>query len=409
MSCLHHQGKAAWVSVFILFIGITYSEKAQAYLSVPSSPFVVSADLKQRVEFWEHIFTRYGDEVIVLHDRKRPWITIDFLFFDQLAEIRGDDRFLKREEQSRIMDLYYERYEKALQRLSEKKKGALRYGKAERRLFKAYQGSRLLLRELYNGSVKVRMQRGLAHSFMQAAHTAQDYLPYFEKEFRQMKVPVEVARLAFVESMFNPHAISKVGASGMWQFMKATARSFMRVGREIDERHSPFKAARAAARMLREDYKALGSWPLAITAYNHGRGGMKRAVLQTGSHDINTIIENYESSTFGFASQNFYAEFLAAHRSYERLIHSQKINIRPSRLDITAVKLSRPTRIKDLSRVLGVQRDVLAALNLCIKPRTFKYHLSYVLPKNYRLYVPRRIVETSLKNSPPTSLAFYVP
>lgn len=390
----------------------TSSAPLWGYLNTPNthpeSLFDIPPHLKKRVSFWQNIFAKYGDDVMILHDRNHPWIIVDYIFFDKLSMIRSQDQYLNREYQSRIVENYQKRYQLALDRLSEEKKHALRYGAPERRIFKAYSSSHRLLKKLYAGSVKLRVQRGLADSFLSAAHTAQDYLPYFEKEFRKRYVPTELARLAFVESMFNPRAISKVGASGMWQFMKSTARSFMKVNREIDERHSPFKAAEAAAKMLHQDYKALGSWPLAITAYNHGRGGMKRAVQQTRSRQIHHIITRYKSPTFGFASQNFYAEFLAAHHAYEYLIKHKKINIRPSRLDIAAIHLAQPTRIKDLSKVLRVHSSVLEELNQCIKPQTYKYRLSYVLPKNYRLYIPRSAA-LALHSPTSSSLAYTVP
>src|SRR4029078_6792191 len=69
---------------------------------------------------------------------------------------------------------------------------------------------------------------------------------------------------------------------------------------------------RGAALHLRENYESLGSWPLAITAYNHGRAGVARAVSETGSTDIGTIVKRYRGPLFGFASRNFYAEFVAA-------------------------------------------------------------------------------------------------
>ena len=76
------------------------------------------------------------------------------------------------------------------------------------------------------------------------------------------------------------------------------------------------KAASAAARLLRDNHRALGNWPLAITAYNHGRGGMQRAQKSHGS-ELTTIIQDYRGPVFGYASMNFYAEFLAAVEVYE--------------------------------------------------------------------------------------------
>jgi hypothetical protein len=91
----------------------------------------------------------------------------------------------------------------------------------------------------------------------------------------------------------------------------------LQVSRRVDERLDPLKSARAAAKLLKDNYEALGTWPLAITAYNHGRGGMLRAKKAHGS-DLPTIINEYRGPVFGYASMNFYAEFLAAAAVYER-------------------------------------------------------------------------------------------
>jgi hypothetical protein len=95
----------------------------------------------------------------------------------------------------------------------------------------------------------------------------------------------------------------------------------MSVNRKVDERLDPVKATRSAARLLRDNYNALGNWPLAITAYNHGRGGMLRAQGETGSSEITKVIDEYKGPLFGYASMNFYSEFLAAvdvYNSYDQ-------------------------------------------------------------------------------------------
>jgi membrane-bound lytic murein transglycosylase D len=125
-------------------------------------------------------------------------------------------------------------------------------------------------------------------------------------------VPAPITRLPLVESCFNVRAYSKVGASGIWQFMPATARRFMSITDAVDERLDPLVSTRAAARFLRENYERLGTWPLAINAYNHGPGGMARAVRELGTTDIAAIVARYRGPSFKFASRNFYAEFLAA-------------------------------------------------------------------------------------------------
>ena len=83
--------------------------------------------------------------------------------------------------------------------------------------------------------------------------------------------------LPHVESSFNAAAYSKVGAAGLWQFMRSTGRRYMRVDDAVDERLDPYRSTEAAAQLLAYNYRVLGSWPLALTAYNHGAAGMRRA------------------------------------------------------------------------------------------------------------------------------------
>jgi membrane-bound lytic murein transglycosylase D len=96
------------------------------------------------------------------------------------------------------------------------------------------------------------------------------------------------------------------------QFMPDTGKKFLRITDAVDERRDPLLSTRAAARLLNENRTLLGNWPLAITAYNHGTEGIFRAIDIVGTRDLVEIIRRYQSPTFGFASKNFYAEFLAA-------------------------------------------------------------------------------------------------
>jgi membrane-bound lytic murein transglycosylase D len=97
----------------------------------------------------------------------------------------------------------------------------------------------------------------------------------------------------------------------MWQFTKAAAQTFMPGGDRVDQRLDPFASVVGAARYLSYAYNKLGDWPTAITSFNHGIGGMKRAQNQVGS-DFVSIVDTYTSPSFGFASRNYYAQFLAA-------------------------------------------------------------------------------------------------
>jgi hypothetical protein len=115
-----------------------------------------------------------------------------------------------------------------------------------------------------------------------------------------------------VESTFNPAAYSKAGAAGLWQFIRSTGKQYSLISRKRDDRRDPVRATEAAAHLLRSNYEALGSWPLAIVAYNHGPAGIRAASTLVGSTAIEDIVSRYNGPRFGFASKNFYAEFLAA-------------------------------------------------------------------------------------------------
>lgn len=127
-----------------------------------------------------------------------------------------------------------------------------------------------------------------------------------------MSLPEALAYLPHVESSFNTTARSPAGAVGMWQLMPGTARPQLRIDRRVDERTHPYKATRVAAGYLKHAHEILGSWPLAITAYNYGLAGTVRAVESVGSKHLPDIIDRFESTNFGFAVRNFYAQFLAA-------------------------------------------------------------------------------------------------
>ncbi|MEE4143998.1 MAG: LysM peptidoglycan-binding domain-containing protein [Halieaceae bacterium] len=158
----------------------------------------------------------------------------------------------------------------------------------------------------------VRFQLGQSNRFKEGMVRSGQWKPHIRQVLAAHKLPPELEVLPHVESSFNPAVYSKVAAAGMWQFMPATARNYMRVDHVVDARLDPFIATEGAAKLLKRNYDVTGTWPLALTAYNHGTTGMVRAANAVGTRDIGTIVQQYKGSYFGFASRNFYASFLAA-------------------------------------------------------------------------------------------------
>ncbi|WP_379087927.1 transglycosylase SLT domain-containing protein [Pedobacter sp. UC225_65] len=116
---------------------------------------------------------------------------------------------------------------------------------------------------------------------------SQYYFPIFEKALKAYNIPAEIKYLPIIESSMNPHAISRVGATGMWQFMFGTAKAYgLNMDNFVDERKDPIQASYAAAAYFRDAYEELGDWLLAIAAYNCGKGNVTRAIDKAGSRDF---------------------------------------------------------------------------------------------------------------------------
>lgn len=156
----------------------------------------------------------------------------------------------------------------------------------------------------FQGGLRERFREGLVRSGRWRAHVSEVLSAH--------GVPAELVALPHVESSFDPRARSHAGAAGLWQFTVGTGRRFMRIDPVVDERLDPWQSTQAAAELLAYNYAQIGRWPLAITAYNHGLNGMRRAVSQLGSDDYVQIYQAYEGRRFGFASRNFYPALIAA-------------------------------------------------------------------------------------------------
>ena len=157
----------------------------------------------------------------------------------------------------------------------------------------------------------MRAQNGLREHFDAGVDRSLHYIPQISKILRDHNVPEDILFLPHVESSYNPNAGSKVGARGLWQIMPSTMKMLMGRGTE-HKRTDPVISTKAAAKLLLQNYEKTKSWPLALTAYNHGVNGVLKAIDQIQSRDLCKIIEYYESPSFKFASSNFYAQFLAA-------------------------------------------------------------------------------------------------
>jgi len=160
----------------------------------------------------------------------------------------------------------------------------------------------------------------------------------------------------------------------------------MLVGRFVDERRDPIKATRAAAEYLRQAYNSLGAWPLAITSYNHGVGGVRSKVRKAGTSDLAAIIEDPRERYFGFASTNFYPEFLAAVEIFnDPQSYFPEVREEPP-LQVAAYRLGKPVSASVLASRLGIEVEDLKEANYGLLDPVWSGRAA--IPAGYSLKVP---------------------
>src|SRR5258708_13583028 len=168
--------------------------------------------------------------------------------------------------------------------------------------------------------------------------------------------------------------------------MPTTARRYMRVDSIVDERLDPYSATEAAANLMLYNYRLLGTWPLAVAAYNHGPGGLRRAQDELGTSDIAVIVKRYQGSTFGFASRNSYVAFLAAVEVDRNAGKYFGPITRLPDTESTPVELPDYISVDALAKAFNVNMGALRVLNPALRPPI--WNGSRLVPRGYKLRLP---------------------
>lgn len=343
--------------------------------------------LKRRVDFWISIYTKYSTSGGVIHDAKYPEIVLEELDFraDQ-EDYHTPPRIKEKRAQKRIKDIK-EFYRNVLLSIHRKQQQLNPLNDAEKRVYELYKDVKEP-NKFFNAAhnKRIRFQLGQKDRFLQGLFYSGRYLAMMERIFKERGVPVEITRLPFVESSFNLRARSKVGASGIWQFMRSTGKFYLRINDTIDERNDPIRATEAAASLLKLNMDSLGAWPLAITAYNHGRKGLMRAVRKVGSDNLEDLIDSYTSRSFGFASTNFFTEFMAAmevERNAEKYFGKVQ---RDKPIEFAEFVLNDYVSAIDLSTYTRIPMDTLMELNPALTDLVFQG--KRLIPMGYVLRIP---------------------
>ncbi len=371
------------LSLLLSISGLIFPIAANA----AESDFPVPDNIRPAIEFWIKVYTEADTESGFLHDAENLSVIYTKLNRDRTTinntrdDIANDLRVLA----------------------SGKRSGLTRSQQVILDLWPANVSNDRLAK----AANSVRWQLGQRDRFIEGLQRAGAYREHIEDVVRSKGMPIELAILPHVESSFHPGAYSSAAATGMWQFVRSTAQRFMRVDYIVDERLDPYTATFGAMELLEFNHNALGTWPLALTAYNHGANGIARAVRDVGSNDIGRIIDEYKGPRFGFASRNFYPQFLAAlqvDRNYKEYFGDIKLDSHPGFYE---EEMESFVSAEDLARSLNVSVADLQRDNPALQPAVWSG--TKRIPKGYAIKVRRDELPSgnllaSLNSLPLTSL-----
>ncbi len=219
------------------------------------------------------------------------------------------------------------------------------------------------------------------------------YFPMIEKYLDQYDIPLEMKYLALVESALKPKAKSRVGATGLWQFMYPTGKQYkLKVSSYVDERQDPLKATIAACNYLNDLYKIFGDWDLALAAYNSGPGNVSKAIRRSGGYKNYWNIRPYlPRETAGYVPA-FYATMYLFTYAKEHQLTGSAPSIHFFETDTIHIK--KTVSFDQITEQTGIETAMLQFLN----PEYKLDIIPFIKGKEYTLRIPKKQVDIFLKN-----------
>ncbi|HLT64636.1 MAG TPA: LysM peptidoglycan-binding domain-containing protein [Pseudohongiella sp.] len=361
-----------YVALFLLFSAPLFTVVSSS--SFASEAFPRPPALEPAIRFWTRVYTEIDTNSGFLHDAE------DLSVIYRRVDYKRDE-----------VENYRRRIQEDLKVLATGKRDNLTLTQQE--VLDAW-GPNVTNARLTQAANNVRFQLGQSDRFVAGLIRSGAYREHIENVARERGLPIELAALPHVESSFHPGAFSHAAAAGMWQFMRTTGQRFMRIDNIIDERMDPYAATYAAMSLLEYNYNLLGTWPLAVTAYNQGAGGIARAVRDVGSNDIADVITKYRGGQFGFAGRNFYPQLLAVldvERQAQALFGVLHLDPAP---EYDEVELEAYVEADVLARTLGVTIDQLRFDNPALRPIVWEGGKR--IPRGYRLKIQKHSINGSL-------------
>ena len=205
------------------------------------------------------------------------------------------------------------------------------------------------------------------------------YFPIYEKVFRDAGIPAEIEYLSIVESKLDPNAVSRVGATGPWQFMGTTAKLYgLNMDDYVDERRDPVRASYAAAAYLKDAYQEFGDWLLAIASYNCGKSNVENAMVKAGANDFWSIRQYLPLETRNYVPAYIAVAYVMNYYKKHN-IHAETCGLSCS---VDTVKVDRYLSLGSVANVINVDVRTLAILN-----PAYKLQAIYGTPSN-----PRKLI-----------------
>ncbi len=350
--------------------------------------FKVPPAIKPLVDFWLQIYGQYSAYQALIHDRENPALIYEVVDLRDLFLAGRSAVVLELEIKARLQKKIA-KYQAAFLALASgtKQRSAVIQTPEYQRIVTLIPNNLKQPRHRYlEYKKRMRVQTGLRDRVIDGIQTAKPFFSAMEDIFKNYNIPTDITRLCLVESSFNTHAISKAAAVGVWQFLERSAIGegmIVKPGLGIDERRSAIKSTIGAAKMMKRNYRILDDWGLAIIAYNHGPKNLVplRKTFK-GDQFIKLLDPNFKSP-LGFASKNYYAEFIAmlhAERYRQELFGIENY---PENYTTEMVTIDRPVNMFSLSTRFNIPLYRLKQFN----PDVFK--LDQLLPKGTRIVLPK--------------------
>ena len=345
--------------------------------------FHIPSHLKRSVGFWLRIYTEWTTQHVAIFDSRHPELVYEVLDFRDLARTARNEMVYEIVRKQRVRKRLGI-WRNAIASVAARPKGPFRT--VEQQIV-AQQVKRLPHKHRIGELIRnVRAQTGQRDNIVKGVLAAEAYFPKMEEVFSQMGVPPSLTRLSLVESSFNLKSQSRVGATGVWQFMMNPGHKYLKIDRHggtVDERLSPLKSTVAAAKLLKENYQRFHNWPLAVTVYNHGLRGLTKMRRQKDFDRIAYLFDPCTHRTpLGWAGRNYYSEFLAVlHAEAYRKVFYGDPPI-PSLRPFAYRRLEKPASGMTLALENGVSLTEFRLINPDVR------NLRAILPKGYAVGFP---------------------